>query len=107
MTAGGRPVGNGACSWSKCVDLVEMRGLARTTLALLPGPEHEALRRRILRRLSGFAHALHASLRSDDPVEAATPWLPGEESSSLATHPSAADAALRYLTVDLGRALKA
>ena len=86
--------------------LVGMRGLARTSIALLPGPELEVLRRRILRRLAGFAHALHASLRSEDPVAAAMPWLPKEESNSLATHPSAADAALRYLTVDLGGALK-
>ena len=85
---------------------VEMRGLARITIALLPGAEHEAFRRRILRRLCGFAHGLHASLRSEDQVAAAGPWLPDEERETLAAHPSATDAALRYLSVELGGALK-
>ena len=87
--------------------LVETRGLARITIALLPGSEHEALRRRLLRRLCSFAHGLHASLRSQDQVAAAGPWLPDEERKALAAHPSPTDAALRYLTVDLGCALKA
>ena len=87
--------------------LVEMRGLARTTIALLPGAEHEVQRRRILSRLCGFAHALHASLRSEDQVAAASPWLPDEEREMLVSSPSAADAALRYMTIDLSHALKA
>src|SRR3954463_1033960 len=48
--------------------LVEMRGLVRCAGALLPGPGHDDLRRRMLLRLRAFAHALHASLRSRDPA---------------------------------------
>jgi putative membrane protein len=91
--------------WGKL--LVEMRGLARTTVALLPGPEHEALRRRILRRLAGFAHALHASLRSEDPQAAVAPWLPEAEREVLEAHPSPADAALHRVALDLGSAREA
>ncbi|TXN19084.1 bestrophin, partial [Methylobacterium sp. WL93] len=40
--------------------IVEMRGLSRTLVALLPGPEHDAVRRTGLRRLAGFGHGLHA-----------------------------------------------
>ncbi|MDR7039547.1 MULTISPECIES: bestrophin family protein [Methylobacterium] len=87
--------------------IVAMRGLARTIPALLPGEAQEARRRRLLRRLSGFAHALHASLRAQDPGAAAAPWLPADEARAAAAHPDPADAALRHLAADLGEALRA
>ncbi len=100
---------NGACydrwwearkAWGTLI--VEVRGLARTLSALLPAAEHEAFRRRALRRVSGFSHALHASLRGGDAVAAAMPWLPAAEAETLARSPSITDAILRDLTVDLG-----
>ncbi|ACB78618.1 protein of unknown function UPF0187 [Methylorubrum populi BJ001] len=105
---------NGACydrwwearrAWGSLI--VEMRGLARLLPALLPDPEHEALRRRCLRRAVGFAHALHARLRGLDEAEALGPWLPPEERAALAQRPSGADAALAGLTRDLAAATKA
>ncbi|MER2268193.1 bestrophin family protein [Methylobacterium oxalidis] len=87
--------------------VVATRGLARTTLALLPGPEQEARRRRILSRLAGFAHSLHASLRSTNAHVAAVPWLPEDEVQALAAHPNPADGVLRYVAADLADALRA
>ncbi|HJE25643.1 MAG TPA: bestrophin family protein [Methylorubrum populi] len=105
---------NGACydrwwearrAWGSLI--VEMRGLARLMTSLLPEPEHEALRRRSLRRAAGFAHALHARLRGLDEAGAAAPWLPAEEATSLPARPNPADAVLTHLTRDLAAALRA
>ena len=105
---------NGACydrwwearrAWGSLI--VELRGLARLLPALLPEPEHEALRHRCLRRGAGFAHALHARLRGLDETEALAPWLPSEEVATLGQRPSGADAALTGLTRDLAGAAKA
>lgn len=105
---------NGACydrwwearrAWGSLI--VEMRGLARLLPALLPQPEHDALRRRSLRRAAGFTHALHARLRGLDEAEALAPWLPPEELAALGQRPSGADAALTGLTRDLAAATKA
>ena len=105
---------NGACydrwwearrAWGSLI--VEMRGLARLLPALLPEPEHEALRQRALRRAAGFAHALHARLRGLDEARALAPWLPPEERAALAQRPSGADAALAGLTRDLAAAMRA
>ncbi|HEV7438861.1 MAG TPA: bestrophin family protein [Methylobacterium sp.] len=86
--------------------LVEVRGLARTLQALLPGPENAELRRRCLRRVAGFAHALRARLRGGNEAEAAAPWLPEAERDGLADRPSPADAVLAGLTRDLGKAMR-
>ena len=105
---------NGACydrwwearrAWGSLI--VEMRGLARLLPAVLPEPEHEALRRRALRRAAGFAHALHARLRGLDEAQALAPWLPPEDVAGLDKRPSGADAALTGLTRDLAEATKA
>ncbi|GEP12213.1 bestrophin family protein [Methylobacterium gnaphalii] len=86
--------------------IVASRGLVRTSLALLPGAEHEVRRRRILLRLVGFAHALHASLRSTDPSAALAAWLPEEEFRSLSQRADAADSALRFIAIDLSEAYR-
>lgn len=105
---------NGACydrwwearrAWGSLI--VETRGLSRLLPALLPEAEHEALRRRTLRRVAGFAHALHARLRGLDEARAAASWLPPEETAALEGRPSAADAVLANLTRDLAGAVKA
>ncbi len=105
---------NGACydrwwearrAWGSLI--VETRGFARLLPALLPGDEYEALRRRTLRRVAGFAHALHARLRGLDEAQAAAPWLPPEEAATLAQKPSVADAVLIGLTRDLVEAMRA
>jgi putative membrane protein len=94
----------GRRAWGSLV--VETRGLARLVTALLPGESAEPLRGRTLRRLSAFAHALHAQLRGSDPRAAAAPWLPEAEVAPLARHPSAADAVLAGLTADLAKAYR-
>ncbi|KQP93314.1 bestrophin [Methylobacterium sp. Leaf113] len=94
----------GRRAWGGLV--VETRGLARLLSALLPGEADEPLRGRALRRLSAFAHALHAQLRGGDVAAAAKPWLPGAEAERLARHPSAADAVLAGLTTDLAKAYR-
>ncbi|MBY0256678.1 bestrophin family protein [Methylobacterium sp.] len=94
----------GRRAWGGLV--VEARGLARLLNALLPGEAEEALRGRCLRRLSAFAHALHAQLRGGAPNVAAGPWLPAREADALARHPSAADAVLAGLTGDLADAYR-
>ena len=101
---------NGACydrwwearkAWGSLI--VEARGLARTMGALLPEAEQPGFRRRALRRVAGFAHALHAHLRDRDEKTAADPWRPEAEPPT----PSPADAMLAGLTHDLGKALRA
>lgn len=106
---------NGACydrwwearrAWGTLI--LETRGLARTLPAVL-GPEQEPLRRRSLRRVCAFAHALHAHLRGAGhkaEAEAARPWLPDSEADQ-ALPPSPADAALTGLGQDLGNAFRA
>ena len=103
---------NGACydrwwearkAWGSLV--AETRGLARLIPALLPGPEQEALRTRSLRRLAGFAHALHAHLRGADEAAAASSWLPPSE-PSLHGRPSPADVILARLMAEMARALR-
>lgn len=103
---------NGACydrwwearkAWGSLI--AETRGLARLIPALLPAPEHAALRTRSLRRLAGFAHALHAHLRGGDEAAAAAPWLPPGE-AGLDGRPSPADAILARLMVEMARAMR-
>lgn len=105
---------NGACydrwwearrAWGSLIG--ETRGIARLLAALLPEPEHADLRRRTLRRVSGFAHALHAQMRGGHEADAARPWLPPEEAEGIARGANAADAVLVRLTVDLGDAYRA
>lgn len=93
----------GRKAWGQLV--VEVRGIARLLLALMHGQEAE--HRAILRRLAGFAHALHAQLREGDPAAAAAPWVPPEEIAALAAKASVPDAVLASLTVTLGRARRA
>ncbi len=104
---------NGACydrwwearrAWGALI--VETRGIARLLAALVPEPEHADLRRRILRRVSGFAHALHAQMRDGDEARAAAPWLPPGEAEAIARTPSVADAVLVGLSRDLAGAYR-
>ncbi|NEU14035.1 bestrophin [Methylobacterium sp. BTF04] len=99
---------NGACydrwwearrAWGALI--VETRGIARLLGALLPEPEHDAVRMRSLRRLAAFAHALHAHLRGGNEASAAAPWLVAAEAEALGRHPTPADTVLVWLTADL------
>ncbi|MDB5646654.1 bestrophin family protein [Methylobacterium sp.] len=94
----------GRRAWGSLV--VETRGLARLVNALLPAESEAALRGRTLRRLSAFAHALHAQLRGGDPAAAAVAWLPADEAAMLAKHPSAPDAVLARLTAECADAYR-
>jgi putative membrane protein len=104
---------NGACydrwwearrAWGALI--VETRGIARLLGALLPGPEHDAVRTRSLRRLAAFAHALHAHLRGGNEASAAAPWLGVAEAEALVRHPTPADSVLGWLTADFAQAYR-
>lgn len=105
---------NGACydrwwearkAWGTLI--LEARAFARLLTALLPEERHDALRSRALKRVMGFAKALHAQMRREDEVAAATPWLSEVEAAPLRDRPSIADAVLVHLTADLGRTQQA
>ena len=105
---------NGACydrwwearkAWGTLI--LEARAFARLLTALLPEERHDALRSRALKRVMGFAKALHAQMRREDEVAAATPWLSEAEAAHLRDRPSIADAVLVHLTADLGRTQQA
>ncbi|KQO60529.1 MULTISPECIES: bestrophin family protein [unclassified Methylobacterium] len=105
---------NGACydrwwearkAWGTLI--LEARAFARLLMALLPEERHDALRSRALKRVMGFAKALHAQMRREDEVAAATPWLSEAEAAPLRDRPSIADAVLVHLTADLGRTQRA
>ncbi|ACL56403.1 bestrophin family protein [Methylobacterium nodulans] len=86
--------------------IAETRELARLIGVLLPGPDEAATRTASLRRLAGFAHALHARLRGLDEAAAARPWLPDGEGAGLASRASSADAVLTALSADLAAAMR-
>lgn len=86
--------------------IVEARGLARAIPAMLPGDEHEALRRACLLRVVAFTSALHACLRGEDEAKAAAAWLPEAEAAVLRDRPSPVDATLRPLLADLAGAMR-
>ncbi len=101
---------NGACydrwwegrkAWGQLI--VEIRGTARLLATTLPDPDFTTERNRALRRLAGFAHALHAVLRGQNPTAAATPWLPSEDVAKLAGKVSVPDAVLVGLGTDIAR----
>jgi putative membrane protein len=89
----------GRKQWGRLI--IEMRGLARESAALL-GPRPVLLRRAI-----GYTHALCARLRKRDVVAAAAPWLPPEEAAALAASPNPPDAILRAMNAELVAALRA
>lgn len=89
--------------------IVELRSLARDTQVLAPRGEAEGeiVRRRLVRRGLGFAHALVARLRNRPPLEGASPYLAEGDQATLATSRNAPDAILRLLGLDLAQALAA
>ncbi|WP_076730362.1 bestrophin family protein, partial [Methylobacterium radiotolerans] len=102
---------NGACydrwwearkAWGTLI--LEARSFARLLAALLPEERHRSLRLRALKRVMAFAKALHAQMRREDEVAAATPWLPEAEATDLHARPSPAEAVLVHQMADLGRA---
>ncbi|WFT81109.1 bestrophin family protein [Methylobacterium sp. CB376] len=84
--------------------IAETRDLVRLIGVLLQDPAEAATRRACLRRVAGFAHALHARLRSADEAAAARPWLPDGE--RLEGRASPTDAVLGALAADLAGALR-
>ncbi|WP_019905742.1 bestrophin family protein [Methylobacterium sp. 77] len=105
---------NGACydrwwearkAWGTLI--LEARAVARLLAALLPDERHEAVRTRALKRVLAFARALHAQMRREDEIAAATPFLSETEAATLQGRPSPADTVLGHLTADLGRTQRA
>ena len=78
--------------------IAEVRNLARTLPALLPEPEAAGQ----LRRLSAFAHGLHARLRGLDEGAAVAARLSGP----APTGPSPTDAVLAAMTRDLAGSMR-
>lgn len=105
---------NGACydrwwearkAWGSLI--VESRGIARLLCALLPDDAGLGSGRRIcLRRLSAFAHALHAVLRGGAPAAAAAPWLDEAEARALAGRSNVPDAILARIDADLAQTMR-
>ncbi|WP_298958370.1 bestrophin family protein [uncultured Methylobacterium sp.] len=81
--------------------IVEMRGLARLTVTLLPDPDLAPCRRRLLHRAIGFAYALNARLRERDEAGAAAPWLPPDEAAGLTGRVNPTDAVLTGLAAEI------
>lgn len=78
--------------------IVEARSLCRVLTVTMPDAES---RRRCIRRISAFSHALHARLRGNCGYAAASPWLLVSEAVSLRRMPSPADAVLMLLTKEV------
>ena len=87
----------------QCGHIIEQaRALARKIPAYLP--HDEARRRRLLRRVIGFAACLAARLREQDEVAAAAPFLPESELARLKTSRNRPAAILAALTLELAEA---
>ncbi len=87
----------------------EARILAREAVTLLPegpGAGDEAVRRRFVRRIPAFAHALRVQLRGGGD-DAARVWLPAGEWARAAAARSRPDAIMLEQAADLGRLLRA
>jgi putative membrane protein len=78
----------GRKAWGRMI--IEMRSFVRESTAIAD----QRLRAELLRSLCGFAHALNAGLRNEDPLSAARPWL--AESSAISSH-NVCDGILRQL----------
>lgn len=78
----------GRKAWGRMI--IEMRSFVRESTAIAD----QRLRAELLRSLCGFAHALNAGLRNEDPLSAARPWL--AESSAISSH-NVCDGILREL----------
>ncbi|KHO65054.1 MULTISPECIES: bestrophin family protein [Pseudomonas] len=90
--------------WGELV--IQSRGLARDTQALLGDEAHAALRERTLRRCIAFAHALAASLRGQDPLTPIRHWIDPREAELLKAHHQIPDALLNRIADDLADCLR-
>jgi putative membrane protein len=90
--------------WGELV--IQSRGLARDTHALLGDEAHAALRERTLRRCIAFAHALAASLRGQDPLPAVRPWIGAEDAAALRSRHQVPDGLLNSMASDLAACLR-
>lgn len=90
--------------WGELV--IQSRGLARDTQAVLGDETHTALRERTLRRCIAFAHALAASLRGQDASVAVQPWVDSKEASQLQARHQVPDGLLNRIAQDLAACLK-
>ena len=90
--------------WGELV--IQSRGLARDTHALLGDEAHGALRERTLRRCIAFAHALAASLRGQDPLPAVRPWIGAEDAAALRSRHQVPDGLLNSMASDLAACLR-
>ncbi len=86
--------------------IIQARGLARETQALLPGNDNAPLRRRTIERCIAFAHALAAHLRDQDTAAACKAWVSPDELAVLRTRRNVPDTLLNWINQDLAQCLR-
>lgn len=86
--------------------IIQARGLARESQALLVGAELQPLRRRNVRRCIGFAHALAAQLRDQDTAAACAPWIDANELGQLRQRRNVPEALLGWINQDFAACVR-
>lgn len=86
--------------------IIQARGLARETQALLAGNDNAPLRRRTIERCIAFAHALAAHLRDQDAAGACKAWVSPDELAVLRTRRNVPDTLLNWINQDLAQCLR-
>ena len=86
--------------------IIQARGLARETQALLAGNDNAPLRRRTIERCIAFAHALAAHLRDQDTAAACKAWVSPDELAVLRTRRNVPDTLLNWINQDLAQCLR-
>lgn len=99
----------GRTLWGRLVNASRTWARQWDTFLCGPGggltPEMEALRRKEVRSMAAFAHALRASLRGLDPVKEAAPYLGEDDARRLTAFKNAPNGLLVMMGEAVGKAL--
>ena len=86
--------------------IIQARGLARESHALLPGDDNAGLRRQTIQRCIAFAHALAAHLRGQDGAAACAAWVSPDELTILRQRRNVPDTLLIWINQDLAQCVR-
>lgn len=86
--------------------IIQARGLARESHALLPGDDNAGLRRQTIQRCIAFAHALAAHLRGQDGAAACATWVGPDELTILRQRRNVPDTLLIWINQDLAQCVR-
>ena len=86
--------------------IIQARGLARESHALLPGDDNAGLRRQTIQRCVAFAHALAAHLRGQDGAAACAAWVSPDELTILRQRRNVPDTLLNWINQDLAQCVR-